>query len=51
MLTGFGDDLLMNGKAPEGIEWILSKPVSSEELRRAIFEVTSAQAPTGEVIA
>ena len=41
MLTGFGDDLLTNGKAPEGIEWVLSKPVSSEELRRAIFEVTS----------
>ncbi|MEO6738883.1 MAG: response regulator [Chthoniobacteraceae bacterium] len=41
MLTGFGDDLLTNGKAPEGIEWVLSKPVSSDELRRAIFEVTS----------
>ena len=43
MLTGFGDDLLANGKPPEGIEWVLSKPVSSEELRRAIFEVTSRQ--------
>jgi CheY-like chemotaxis protein len=41
MLTGFGDDLLTNGKAPEGIDRILSKPVSSDELRRAIFEVTS----------
>ena len=41
MLTGFGDDLLSNGKPPEGIDRILSKPVSSEELRRAIFEVTS----------
>ena len=44
MLTGFGDDLLTDGKAPEGIEWVLSKPVSSEELRRAIFEVTSVPA-------
>ena len=41
MLTGFGDDLLSNGKAPEGIDRILSKPVSSEELRRAIFEASS----------
>ena len=41
MLTGFGDDLLNDGKPPEGIDRILSKPVSSEELRRAIFEVTS----------
>jgi CheY-like chemotaxis protein len=41
MLTGFGDDLLTNGKPPEGIDRILSKPVSSEELRRAIFEATS----------
>ena len=41
MLTGFGDDLLTDGKAPEGIDRILSKPVSSDELRRAIFEVTS----------
>jgi len=41
MLTGFGDDLLRDGKAPEGIDRILSKPVSSEELRRAIFEATS----------
>ena len=41
MLTGFGDDLLTDGKAPEGIDRILSKPVSSEELRRAIFEATS----------
>ena len=40
MLTGFGDDLLSNGKPPEGIDRILSKPVSSEELRRAIFEAT-----------
>ncbi|MEO6786154.1 MAG: response regulator [Chthoniobacteraceae bacterium] len=41
MLTGFGDDLLTNGSTPEGIDRILSKPVSSEELRRAIFEATS----------
>jgi signal transduction histidine kinase len=41
MLTGFGDDLLTDGKAPEGIDRILSKPVSSDELRRAIFEATS----------
>ena len=50
MLTGFGDDLLTNGKAPEGIEWVLSKPVSSDELRRAIFEVTSQHAPAAVAV-
>ena len=41
MLTGFGDDLFPDGKVPEGIGRVLSKPVSSDDLRRAIFEVTS----------
>lgn len=39
MLTGFGDDMNNNGHSPEGVDRILSKPVSSEDLRRAIFEV------------
>ncbi len=41
MLTGFGEDVLADGKAPECISRVLSKPVSSDDLRRAIFEVTS----------
>ncbi len=41
MLTGFGDDVFADGKKPDGIGRVLSKPVSSDELRRAIFELTS----------
>ena len=41
MLTGFGDDLFPDGKVPDGIGRVISKPVSSDDLRRAIFEVTS----------
>ena len=41
MLTGFGDDVFTDGKAPAGVDRVLSKPVASEQLRRAIFEVTS----------
>lgn len=41
MLTGFGDDVLTNGRCPLGIDRVLSKPVSSDELRKAIFEVTN----------
>ena len=41
MLTGFGDDVLKDGKAPDGIDRVLPKPVSSDELRRAIFEATN----------
>jgi len=41
MLTGFGDDVLTNGKVPAGIDRVLSKPVSCDDLRKAIFEVTN----------
>jgi signal transduction histidine kinase len=41
MLTGFGDDVLKDGKAPDGIDRVLPKPVSSDDLRRAIFEATN----------
>jgi len=40
MLTGFGDDMMKDGKAPDGIDRVLPKPVSSDELRRAIFDAT-----------
>jgi signal transduction histidine kinase len=41
MLTGFGTDVMTDGQMPVGIDRILSKPVSSDELRRAIFEVAN----------
>ncbi|HEU5318788.1 MAG TPA: response regulator, partial [Chloroflexota bacterium] len=37
MLTGFG--ALMNGKAPEGVDALLAKPVSLAALRRALADV------------
>lgn len=40
LLTGFGDELKVNGQMPDGIDMIVSKPVSSVELRRAILEAT-----------
>jgi signal transduction histidine kinase len=36
LLTGFGEEMLASGTLPEGIDLILSKPVSSANLRRAI---------------
>ncbi len=41
MLTGFGNDVMTNGNIPEGIDRVLAKPVSSDQLRKAIFEVTN----------
>jgi signal transduction histidine kinase len=41
LLTGFGADVLKDGKAPDGIDRVLSKPVSSDDLRRAVFEAAS----------
>lgn len=38
LLTGFGDDLKVNGQMPKGIDIIVGKPVSSGELRKAIRE-------------
>ena len=36
-----GDDLTADGRLPEGVDRVLSKPVSSDDLRRAIFEVAN----------
>ena len=41
MLTGFGDDVMANGGLPQGVDRVLSKPVSCDDLRRAIFEVAN----------
>ena len=40
LLTGFGDELKVDGHMPDGIDMIVAKPVSSVELRQAIREIT-----------
>jgi signal transduction histidine kinase len=37
LLTGFGDMMTHAGESPEGVDLIVSKPVSEEELRRALL--------------
>ena len=39
LLTGFGDELKVDGQMPDGIDMIVAKPVSSVELRQAICEL------------
>jgi CheY-like chemotaxis protein len=36
LLTGFGDEMQAAGALPEGVDLVLSKPVSAAELRRAV---------------
>jgi signal transduction histidine kinase len=36
LLTGFGDEMQAAGELPEGVDLVLSKPVSAAELRRAV---------------
>jgi CheY-like chemotaxis protein len=36
LLTGFGDEMLAAGEVPEGVDLVLSKPISAAELRRAV---------------
>jgi CheY-like chemotaxis protein len=43
LLTGFGDEMLASGKLPPEVDLVVSKPVSSMDLRRAL-----ARAVTGE---
>lgn len=41
LLTGFGDEMRANGGNPEGVDLLLSKPVTASGLRRALREVSS----------
>ncbi len=43
MLTGFGDIMHYADELPEGVDLVLSKPVTPEELREAIAGVTRSQ--------
>jgi len=44
LLTGFGDEMLASGHLPEEIDLVVSKPVSTMDLRRALVRVFSAPA-------
>ena len=44
MLTGFGDILKESGSKPEGVDFILSKPMPLDELQNAIYRVTEKPA-------
>ncbi len=48
LLTGFGDLMVAAGEKPEGVDLILSKPVSIHRLREAIASVV-ADAPAAAV--
>jgi CheY-like chemotaxis protein len=39
MLTGFGDMMKAAGEKPEGVDFILAKPVSLDQLRKALAQV------------
>jgi len=39
MLTGFGDMMKASGERPAGVDFILSKPVTSSQLRETLAKV------------
>jgi len=51
ILTGFGDLLLANGTEPEGVDLIVTKPVTLDNLRRAIIRLRGAAASQHPMLA
>jgi CheY-like chemotaxis protein len=45
LLTGFGDEMRARGGKPEGVDVLLSKPVTASNLRRALEEALAAGGP------
>jgi CheY-like chemotaxis protein len=43
LLTGFGDEMRATGNHPAGIDLVLSKPVTADDLRRAIQDVIAIE--------
>jgi CheY-like chemotaxis protein len=39
LLTGFGDEMQASGQSPEGIDLVVSKPISQADLRRAVARI------------
>jgi PAS domain S-box-containing protein len=46
MLTGYGDMMLAAGEHPDGVDLILSKPVTIQALRDALAELTTPSPPS-----
>ncbi len=46
MLTGFGEEMQARGSLPSEIDLVLGKPVSSADLRNAVFSVVSQSKKT-----
>ncbi|MEQ1861560.1 MAG: response regulator [Chthoniobacteraceae bacterium] len=43
LLTGFGDEMQASGQSPEGIDLVVSKPISQADLRRAVSRSVTAK--------
>jgi signal transduction histidine kinase len=43
LLTGFGDEMQASGQLPEGIDLVVSKPISHADLRRAVARAVAAK--------
>ena len=43
LLTGFGDEMQAAGQLPEGIDLVVSKPISHADLRRAVARAAAAK--------
>jgi CheY-like chemotaxis protein len=49
MLTGFGEIMKDKGELPEGVDMVLSKPVTEVHLRQAMGEVVEKSNPRSKV--
>lgn len=43
LLTGFGDEMQASGRLPEGVDLVVSKPISHADLRRAVSRTIAAK--------
>ena len=43
LLTGFGDEMQASGQLPEGIDLVVSKPISHADLRRAVARAVAGK--------
>jgi signal transduction histidine kinase/ActR/RegA family two-component response regulator len=49
LLTGFGDEMLALGGRPPGVDLVLGKPVSHDDLRRGILQALNSRTPLASV--
>lgn len=43
LLTGFGEEMMAAGGCPAGVDMVVGKPVSHENLRNAIFQTMASR--------